>query len=305
MPIKGITLFVFGGVAEMQDEPPSAKAEFMMSIAGPASSVVISAAFFLLYMGVEAMDFSTPVAGIMGYLGWVNIILAIFNSVPAFPLDGGRVLRSALWQWKKDIRKATRISAAIGSGFGLGLIALGVLSVIQGALIAGIWWALIGLFLRGASQMSYRQLLMRQGVEGEKVRRFMKENPVSIPPDTSLDDMVHDYVYKYHHRFYPDVEGDELVGCISTRDIGRIPHGEWNRTLVSEVVSECGVSNTISADADAVAALAKMNRTGNGRLLVVDGSRLAGIITLKDMLRFLSLKLDLTGMEAGEDMRID
>ena len=162
LPIKGITLFIFGGVAEMEDEPQNPKTEFLMAAAGPASSVLLFLIFHGLSMATENA-WPTVVNGVISYLGWINGTLAIFNLLPAFPLDGGRVLRSALWKYKDDLRWATLVASRTGSLFGFGMIFLGILSLLRGNFIGGVWWFVIGMFLRNTSQMSYRNLGSRHG----------------------------------------------------------------------------------------------------------------------------------------------
>ncbi|RJP14832.1 MAG: CBS domain-containing protein [Candidatus Abyssobacteria bacterium SURF_5] len=293
LPMKGITLFIFGGVAEMSEEPQSAKAEFSMAIAGPLSSIFLALFFYAVYfLGVGA-NWPMYVNGIFNYLGLINGILAAFNLVPAFPLDGGRVLRAGLWSWKKNIRWATRTSAKIGSGFGLVLIILGVLSLLAGNLIGGIWWFLIGMFLRNAANMSYQQLMTRQALEGEPVRRFMQPHPITVTPETSIDDLVENYIYRYHYKMFPVVEDSTIVGCITTKEVKEIPREEWARHQVSEYVHTCSPQNTIGPNEDSMKALSTMNRTGSSRLIVVEDGKLIGVISLKDLMRFLSLKIEL------------
>jgi Zn-dependent protease len=295
--MKGITLFIFGGVAEMADEPPSAKAEFFMAIAGPLTSVLLG----LILFGVTALGgwagWSKPVLGVLSYLWSINLVLAGFNLLPAFPLDGGRVLRAALWGWTKRLRRATRIASLIGSGFGILLIGVGVFNIIRGDFVSGIWWFLIGMFVRSASQGSYQQLLVRQVLAGEPVRRFMVTEPVTVPYYISVGQLVEDYIYKHHFKMYPVLQEDRLIGCVSTREVKEIPRSEWDQHTVKEISKSCTGENTIPPNADAMAALALMNRTHNSRLMVVEDSHLLGIIALKDLLRFLSLKLDLEGKE--------
>jgi predicted transcriptional regulator len=161
------------------------------------------------------------------------------------------------------------------------------------------WWFLIGMFLRGAAQSSYRQVLTRSALAGEKVRRFMVEEPVSVVPSLTLGELVNDYVFKYHYKMFPVTEKDNPVGCITVRQLENVPKNEWGRHTVSELATHASDENTISPDADAVDALALMNRTGNTRLMVVDNKRLIGIISLKDMLKFLSLKMELETGRAG------
>jgi Zn-dependent protease/CBS domain-containing protein len=304
IPIKDITLFIFGGVAEMEDEPPSAGSEFLMAIAGPATSVVLSALFFAIYeIGMLTAAGPVPALVVVGYLAWLNIILAIFNMLPAFPLDGGRVLRSALWAWRKNLRWATGIASGFGSAFGIGLIVLGVLSFLTGNLIGGIWWLMIGMFMRAAAQMSYRQVLIRRALEGETLRRFMRTDPVTVPLNLSVQDLVEQYVYKFHYKTYPVVEEGRLLGCVSTHEIKEVPRDDWGLKTVGDIMCACAGVNSISPDEDPIKALGIMSRTGNSRLLVVDDQQhLVGIVALKDLLRFLSLKIDL---EQEEDDQVE
>jgi Zn-dependent protease len=151
MPMKGITLFIFGGMAEMTDEPTSPRAEFMMAVVGPLSSLAIAFGFYLLLVAGKQTGWPQPVNGILGYLALINGLLAAFNTIPAFPLDGGRILRSILWGWKKNIRWATKLSSRIGKGFGILLIVFGFFNVLRGNFIGGMWWFLIGMFIQGAA----------------------------------------------------------------------------------------------------------------------------------------------------------
>jgi Zn-dependent protease len=293
MPIKGITLFIFGGVAEMAEEPPTARAEFYMAVAGPLSSILMAGVFYLFHLGGKQGGWPVPVNGVTGYLSWVNALLAGFNLVPAFPLDGGRILRSLLWWSKNNLRWATRISSQIGAGFGVFLIFLGVLQIFRGNFIGGLWWSLIGMFLRGAAQMSYQQLLMRKALEGEPVSRFMNPRPVTVAPSLTVTELVEDYIYKYHFKMFPVVEGDRLLGYITTRQLKEVPREEWDRETVGHLATPCSPENTVSPDTDAIEALARMNQTGSSRLLVIDRGRLVGLVTLKDLLNFISLKVEL------------
>lgn len=297
LSIRGITLFIFGGVAEMEEEPPSAKAEFFMAIAGPISSIIIG----LVLYGMSALSrkagLPIPVTGVVSYSAQINWILAAFNLVPAFPLDGGRVFRSVLWLWKGNHQWATQVSAKIGSGFGFSLSFVGILFIIRGSFVSGIWMLLIGMFLHSASQVSYNRLLILRILGGEKVRRFMKSDPVVVASSISLDNLVENYVYKYHYKMFPVVDDGTLIGCISTREVKTVYRGEWSQRTVKEFTKPCSSANTIPSDTDAVKALSIMNQTRNSRLMVVEGNRLVGIITLKDLLSFLSLKMNLEGEE--------
>jgi Zn-dependent protease/CBS domain-containing protein len=293
LPMKGITLFLFGGVAEMGDEPANAKVEFRMAVVGPLSSVVIGLICYGVYLMGTHAGWPEPVSGVIGYLAVINWLLAGFNLLPAFPLDGGRVLRSILWASKGNLRWATSLASKIGSGFGFALMAFGVFQLLMGNFIGAIWWFLIGMFLRNAAGSSYQQVVIRKALEGEEVSRFMNKEPVTVTPALTIEELVDDYVYKYHYKMFPVVESGRLVGCITTKEVKDVPREEWRERRVADVAPTCSPLNTIKPDADATKALTLMNQTGSGRLMVVEDGHLQGVITLKDMLKFLTLKVEL------------
>ncbi len=293
LPMQGITLFIFGGVAEMTEEPSSPKVEFFMAVAGPISSVVLGLGLFgIVFLG-DSLGWPQSVTGVINYLALLNLILAGFNLIPAFPLDGGRVLRSVLWGWKDNIRWATQLSSKIGGGFGIALIIIGLIEVITGNFVGGIWMFLIGMFIRGASQTAYKQLILRRSLEGEKVRRFMKSDTVTVPPSLSVEDLVEDYIYKHHYKMYPVVEEGKLIGCVTINQVKEIPKEERDKRKVAELAQSCSGKNTIGPDEDAMQALSIMRKNRASRLMVAEGDKLVGMISLKDMMGLLSLKIDL------------
>lgn len=298
--IKGITLFVFGGVADMEEEPERPAAEFWMAIAGPIASIVIAVAASLVALGGRTIGWPVWLNGTFGWLGSINLILAAFNLVPAFPLDGGRVLRSALWHWKQNLKWATRITSSLGSGFGLFLIVMGVLNFINANFVGGMWLFLIGLFLRNASQMSYRQLMVRRALEGEPIRRFMQRDVHTVPAETTLSDFVENYVYRHHHKLFPVVDNGDLRGCVTTHQLKEVPREEWDARTVGEILEPCSEANSAPPDKDAMKTLINMNRNGKSRLLVIDDGRLQGILSLKDLMKFISLKLEIEEDVEGE-----
>jgi len=293
LQMKGITLFIFGGVAEMEEEPSSAKVEFLMAIVGPLSSFLLSGIFYFLGTSARSAGWPILITGVLIYLAWLNFILAAFNLIPAFPLDGGRVLRSILWGAKHNLKWATHIASVMGSSFGYILMAFGVISFISGNVIGGIWSFLIGSFVRGASQMSYRQMIIKKALTGENIGRFMKSEPVTVPPSLGISELVQDYFYKYHYKMFPVLENGRLKGCITTKEVKSIAPHQWNNHTVGDLAQPCSNENTISLKEDAVRALSIMNKTSNSRLMVLDGDKLVGIVTLKDLLQFLALKIDL------------
>ncbi len=302
IPMKGITLFIFGGVAEMHDEPANPKSELMMAVAGPVASIIIGLAFLsILVLGISG-GWPEPVVGVIQYIGGINLILAAFNLIPAFPLDGGRVLRAILWHFKKDLRSATNIAATIGSGFGMLLIFAGVIFFVRGEFLGGIWWVFLGLFLRNAVRMSKMKLELKMALGGEKVKRFMKKDPVTVTPSISLEELVEDYIYNYHYKMFPVVEDGRVKGCITTGEVREVPREEWKNKTVGDIMSGCSPDNSVPAHADAMDALKMMRSKDKSRILVMDGNELAGIITLKDMMDFISLKMDLESKFSGRDV---
>jgi Zn-dependent protease/CBS domain-containing protein len=304
LPMSGITLFLFGGVSEMTDEPPSPKAEFWMAIAGPATSVVLCVALLTGANGARDLGWPTPLVGVMWWVGLINGILAAFNLVPGFPMDGGRVLRSIIWSLRGSLRKATRTASHAGMWFGLVLIAVGIFNLLFLNPIGGLWWILIGMFLRGAAQQSYQQVLLKQTLQGEPVSRFMTTDPITVPGGATLEQLVNDYVYEHHFKMFPVVDDGRLVGCVTTQRVKEIPREEWSQRTVGEIASGCDGETTLEPGTDALDALQKMNDSQNSRMVVADDGELRGVLALKDLLGFLALKLELEGDEEEAQKRI-
>jgi Zn-dependent protease/CBS domain-containing protein len=294
MPIKGITLFIFGGVAEMEKEPPSPKSEFLMAVAGPISSFLLAFIFSRLEALALAQDWPVSIVGVANTLAYINLVVAIFNLLPAFPLDGGRMLRAALWHWKKDMHAATFISSRLGKGFGLAMMFLGVVAFIQGNFIGGMWWFLIGLFLRRVAEASYQQLLLHDVLHDQPVKRFMRRDPVTVSPSVTVRQWIEDYVYQHHFKMFPVVDNSDLVGCISIDNIKKVPRGDWDTRTVGQVMEPCTSKNTISTDTDTEKLLAAIMRPGMpARYMVVDDGNLVGMISLKDLMELIALKLEI------------
>jgi CBS domain-containing protein len=279
----------------MAGEPPSPRAELLVAAAGPAASLGLAFLALVATTLCGLAGLPPPAQSVLAYLAVINAVLALFNLVPAFPLDGGRMLRAALWHWLGSLRRATRITAQLGAAFGIALIALGVYQIVAGDFMGGLWWFLIGLFVRHAAQTSYQQLLLRQALEGEPVSRFMRRDPVTVPRSISVHELVQDYVYRYHYKMFPVVnDAGRLLGCVTTQQIRGLPRDEWDSQTVGAIAEACEPgNNTVAADADALRALSQMSRTHVSRLMVVDGDRLLGILSLKDLLQFFAFKMEL------------
>jgi len=299
LEMKGITLFIFGGVSEMEDEPQNAKTEFFMALAGPLSSVVLGVACFLGRAWAVSAALQPAVPWLLFYLGFVNLLLAGFNLIPAFPLDGGRIFRATLWRFKGNLHWATRVAAHIGSGFGLLMIIVGIIFFIRGQFVTGLWWVLIGLFLRSTSRASLLRLEMRMVLRGQPVSRFMKADPVSVPPAITVRQLIEDYLYRYHFGIFPVVDDGRLVGCITTDELRKVPQDQWDDHRVRDVAPACSPENTVEPSTDAIDALKIMSRSRKTRLIVAAGDKAVGVISLKDLMEFIALKMDLEGGRRG------
>jgi CBS domain-containing protein len=229
------------------------------------------------------------------YLNWT---LAAFNLLPAFPLDGGRMLRAALWGWSKDLIWATWIASGAGNIFGILLIVLGVIEVVRGDFVGGIWLSLIGLFLRGAASATYEQTLARQIMGGQPVSRFVNRQPIAVSPDLSIRSLVQDYVHQHHHKVFPVVRDGRLLGCVTTAQISAIDKGQWDQRTVGEIMEPCSPDNTVAPETDTLEAMRKMQRTGRSPLLVVSRGQLVGMLSLRDLLELFALKLELGERQA-------
>jgi Zn-dependent protease/predicted transcriptional regulator len=307
VPMKGITLFIFGGVAEMEEEPADPKTEFLMAIAGPLASVVIGGVFYVISVAART-SWPIEVLAVVGYLASINWLLAVFNMIPAFPLDGGRVLRAALWQRWGNLVRATRAATFAGSLFGTLLIVGGVLQLVFGNFVGAVWWFLLGMFLRMVSEASYQRVLLQSALKGEPIRRFMNRNLVAVKPDITVQDLVDNYIYKYHRKMFPVVtDSQQLVGCVGTEQVKKLPRNEWSQHNLTEIAEPCSRQNTITPDTDATKVLSIMGRAEDSPLLVVENDRLVAFVSPQDLLHFLSIKLELEGADtksAAKDVEV-
>ena len=293
LSIRGITLFIFGGVAHMEEEPPTPAVEFKMAVAGPLMSFFISLLFFGLTQAFYLLGFPRTVISITNYLFILNLFVGIFNLTPGFPLDGGWILRAALWQYYKDMRKATAIASGFGKAFAYFLMALGFLSLFTGSIISGVWFIFIGLFLQEAADMSYRQVIMKKILSGIRVENIMTKNLVTVPADIPLNQLVDEYFFKHRYTSFPVIEDDTLLGLITLHDVKEIPRERWAETSAKETMTALGSELVIDKKADIMEALSKMAATGFGRLLVIEDSKLIGIVSQRDITRLFEFKKEI------------
>ncbi len=284
--IDGITLFIFGGVAEMEDEAKSPKEEFFMAGIGPVASLVLSLLFFSLHYAISGEGGNRGLALLFYYLGFMNAILAIFNLIPAFPLDGGRVFRSILWAWRKDFTKATRTAAFFGKVFGWLLVGYGAIQAARLHLIAGFWYIVIGFYLRKASEMSLQQLEMKNVLEKAPVASLLEPRFISLSPRDPLLHLGGSLNEPIAYSNLPVVEDGRLLGYVSLYQLDRLPQEVWRQRAVADVYRRDFLELTIEPQADAWEAFRRMRRSKSGNLFVVEAGRIAGIVTLQALFRF-------------------
>ncbi len=295
IPIRGVTLFIFGGVAEMGQEPANPKSEFLMAGAGPVSSIAIAILAGFAAKAAHSLELGPVVFGILQYVAFVNTALAIFNLIPGFPMDGGRLFRAFLWKVTGDLRRATRVASVVGSGFGGGLILLGFFQILLGQFLGGLWLVLIGFFLRTAAQGSYRQLVLRRALQGVTVNEIMTHDVVTVSPELLVSDLVHEYFIRRRYHSFPVIQGDQLVGVVSLEEVKHVPKDKWDTTSVAQIMNTKIVSLAVSPHDSALKTLTRMTTNGVGRLPVTEEGDLVGIVTQDDIVRFLNIMSDLGG----------
>jgi CBS domain-containing protein len=294
--MRGITLFIFGGVAEIEEEPKTPKAEFVIGIVGPLSSFLIAIVFYIAHIFSVKLNLNAGISVFFELIFTINITLAVFNLIPAFPLDGGRVLRSILWGIKKNMIWATRISSRIGMLFGWFLILTGIFQIFNMRVFNGGWMILIGFFVKNAAENSYNQLVYKTFLEKQKVEKFISA-PLYVTPGITLADFVENYIYKHFLRMFPVIEDGKLIGCADISGIYKINKSEWESKTVKDIIQSCSAANTIDPDSSVYRAFLQMTGTGNTRLMVLENSELKGMISLKDIMKFTKLKKEIERLE--------
>jgi len=285
MQIEGITLWLFGGVSQFKEMFKSPGAEFRIGIAGPAVSFVLGIAFVgLAFLPVG----STPVSGTLFWLGYINIFLLIFNLLPALPLDGGRVLRAALWKVKGDFAWATRIAAGFGRGFGYLMISGGGVLFIAYGSVSGIWLALIGWFLLGAAGNETRFVKVRAALEGLCVRDVMTRDPVTAPADETLGEFIDALAGRARHSTYPVVSNGDALGLLPFRSIAHHPRSEWDQRLVRDSMLAKDQVPVLDSEDSAEDALNELAGGEIHRGLVLHDGELVGFISISDLASVLS-----------------
>jgi Zn-dependent protease/predicted transcriptional regulator len=308
LPVRRITLFLFGGISNLEREPPSPKAEFFIAVVGPITSIVLGV-FFLMLSGVSAAGLSTvpaepseilsrltPLSTLLLWLGSINILVGMFNLIPGFPLDGGRILRSLLWMATGSLRKATRWASGTGQVTAWILIISGVsmifgvqLPIFGAGLINGLWLIFIGWFLNSAAIAGYQQVLIRDLLEDVPVERLMRSEVPVVPPELSVSDLVYKWIMGTDERAFPVVVGDRMVGLVCLKDARKLPRESWDTTPVSEVMTKAEQLDVVSPREDANEAFEKLTRRDVNQVPVMQDGHLVGLLRRREIVKWLQL----------------
>jgi Zn-dependent protease len=287
MEIEGITLWIFGGIARFRGMFPSAGAEFRIAIAGP----IVTLAIGLASLGLALLiPLPGAIDGVVFWLGYVNLVLLAFNMLPALPLDGGRVLRSALWARTQDFLGATRRAAAIGRGFGQGLIAFGLFIVLIGGAIGGVWLAFIGWFLLMAAEAERAGAETHEALSGLRVEDVMEASPVTAGPNDSLEAFMRRCFFPHRHVAYPVLDGGRPVGLISFRAALAVPRASWDETRVGGVMAPLEDLPALTPEMPLEAAVQSLSESEFNRALVLADHRLAGLLSITDAARLIEAR---------------
>ncbi|MGC8960853.1 MAG: CBS domain-containing protein [Candidatus Bathyarchaeia archaeon] len=291
IPVPSIVLFLFGGVSQIAEEPREPREELKMAIVGPLSSLLLAAVFSAAWLlsGLKEV----AVSAVLQYGFIINLMLGLFNLIPAFPMDGGRVLRAILWMRSRSLISATRKSTFVAELISYVFIGLGFLSIFIGALANGMWLIFLGWFIKGGAEAGLRHTVIAQALAKEKVRDFMSSPVCVASPDWSLERAVNECFYKYTHGGFPVMDEGGLKGILATEDVRKVPRDRWRDTPVKEAMTPLGRLITVDPDDPVSEALIKISKHGIGRLPVVKDGKLEGIITRSDLMRAIRTRIEL------------
>jgi len=296
LPVRSITLFALGGMAQMEKEPGDAKTEFWMAIVGPIASAIIGALCLLLAWALGSAPTgtpTTPAVAMLMWLGAINIGLAIFNMIPGYPLDGGRVLRAIIWWSTGDAARSTRIASSVGQFVGFGFMVFGILRFVGGAGFGGLWIAFIGWFLFKAARGSYQQLAVAQGLRGLRAVDVMSNDCPVVSSRDNLQTLVDDHVARTGKRWFIVEDQGSIVGLITPAEIKAVPRNRWPYTIVDDVMRPLAQLHTVAPETSAAEALETMLRDGVNQLPVVLGGHLEGMVSRGHILQVLQTRAEL------------
>jgi Zn-dependent protease/CBS domain-containing protein len=286
IPIEGITLWVFGGIASLGGQPPSAGAEFRMAIAGPAVSLALGVACLAAALGLPLPD---AVDGVLFWLGQINVYLLVFNLIPALPLDGGRVLQAFLWARRRDHASATRTAGALGRAFGQVMIGGGLLLLIFAGDFSGAWFIFLGWFVLAAAEAEIEGASARLALGGLSAADAMVRNPVTVDGDATVEDFMDEVFLATRHTAFPVVDRGRIAGIVSFRQALNLPRSDWPAIPVREIMLPADEAS-IDADTPLFDALPRLARAPLQRLLVRRHGQLAGLLSLTDVARLIEAR---------------
>lgn len=295
VPVRGITLFIFGGVAQIEKEPPSASSEFRIAIAGPLTSFALAGIFFAIYQ----LDRSVPfLAAPSIWLARINLTLALFNLIPGFPLDGGRVLRSIVWAITNNFKRATQVASFSGQLIAFGFIGFGIFTALSGNFFNGLWFAFIGWFLQNAASASLAQVNMQDHLSGVKVSQVMIRDIEEVPGNLTLSQLVEEHVLVGGNRLFFITENGQLLGMLTLKDITRVPREQWSRTLVYETMTPYNRLLWVDPDTSLLSAIKMMDHANVAQVPVCGGKDcgaqdLSGYISREHVLHYLQTRAQL------------
>lgn len=298
LKIRGITLYLFGGVSEMEEEPSNPSLELRMAAAGPLTSVVITLLVGGSWLLSSSMNLTPLIQGPLLYVALVNAIVAGFNLIPAFPMDGGRVLRSLLWRRNRDIARSTVIAANAGRVFAYILIFFGLFTMLAVDLVSGLWFLLIGWFISNSAASSLRQTAIQEDLRGVRVSDLMTRSVESVPPDMGLDSLSEEFM-RTKHTGFPVISNGELVGCVTLGDLRKVKKESWTANRVREIMTPREELVVAHEGDPATDIITPMNQRNVGRVFVVDGGKITGIVTRSDILKAVELKEGVLGISRG------
>jgi Zn-dependent protease/CBS domain-containing protein len=291
LDVSSITLFIFGGVSNLQQEPHSPGEEFAVAVVGPALSLVIGVV--CLVLGQALGPAHSIVAAMLVYLGSTNLLLGIFNLIPGFPLDGGRVLRSIIWRVTGNLRTATRWASRIGQVIAYLFILFGVMEFFAGNLLGGIWFGFIGWFLLSAAQTANQQVMLESMLRGVTVRDVMAPPPYLIGADSTVQQLVDGYIFPYGLRSVPVTEGDRFAGLVTLQEIRSVPQEQWPTTRVGQVMVPVAKLLTVEPGRALSDALHDMAAHDVGQVPVVADGQLVGMLSRDRVLNALAVRRSL------------
>lgn len=309
IPVRSITLFLFGGVSNIRSEPESPQAEFLMAIVGPLTSIVLGIGLVVAASAVSGpftglgsspgrvIGQMGPLGTLLAWLGSINVSLGIFNLIPGFPLDGGRVLRSILWAATDNLRRATRWASWVGHVIAWAMILAGIAMVfgiqiplLGSGLISGLWLAFIGWFLNSATSQSYQRVVIRDILEGVPVERMMHAGPPTVPADITVGTLVHEHIMQEGDCGFPVMQGDRLVGLVTLEDVRKIPRDAWESTSVHEIMTPADDLVTVSPDEDASDMMNTLMERDVRQLPVIRDGQVVGCVRRQDIMKWLQLE---------------